>query len=139
MHKFLHRFGTQLSVLLLIPGVWENLPVGSEFWMKQDTLNYGRDTPKQRGKLRTPVATRDDAEPACPVSGPKGIWDYYQMRDLPRGYCSDTKACTLWTKDSCPGTDYPGPAIKWKCRCESAVWYCEELERTTTACVPLVI
>jgi hypothetical protein len=75
------------------------------------------------------------AEPMCPISGPKGPWDYYQMGDLPRGDCSGAQDCTVWTKDSCPGADYPGPGIKWKCVCDSGTWRCDEQERTKSTCV----
>lgn len=87
------------------------------------------------GGAAIPTAQEDNAVSTCPISGPRGAWDMYQTRDLPRGHCSGAQACTLWTKDSCPGTDYPGPGIKWKCMCNSGIWHCDELERTKTACV----
>jgi hypothetical protein len=84
---------------------------------------------------QTPRVDKGDTAPLCLISAPKGPWDYYQMRDLPRGDCSGAQACTIWTKDSCPGTDFPGPAIQWKCVCDSGTWQCDEQERTKTACV----
>jgi len=82
---------------------------------------------------------KDDFAPAtvCEISGPKGPWDYYQTKDLPRGVCSAPAPCTVWTRDSCPGAGpvYPGPAIRWTCVCETGMWCCDEQERTKTACV----
>jgi hypothetical protein len=79
----------------------------------------------------------DDVAPTCAISGPKGPWDYYQTNDLPRGVCSAPASCSVWTRDSCPGTGpaYPGPAIRWTCVCDAATWRCDEQERTKTACV----
>jgi hypothetical protein len=94
-----------------------------------------RNVPKPSSAVQTPIANRDDAIPVCPIDGPMGPWDRYQMRDLPHGDCSGTQVCSIWTKDSCPGTHYPGPAIKWQCVCDSGEWRCDEQERTKTACI----
>jgi hypothetical protein len=91
--------------------------------------------PGQTGGGRIPVAQEESTVPICPISGPRGTWNDYEMHDLPRGQCSGAQACTLWTRDSCPGNDSPGPGIKWKCVCEAGMWRCEELERTKTVCV----
>ena len=76
----------------------------------------------------------DPTRTTCVISGPKGPWDHYQTSDLPRGQCSPRAACTVWTKDSCPGTVSPGPAIRWTCVCDGGAWRCDEQERTKTAC-----
>jgi hypothetical protein len=81
------------------------------------------------------VASEDDSLPVCPTFGPQGPWGYYQSRDLPRGQCSGAPDCKLWARDSCPGTDSPGPAVKWKCVCNSGTWRCDELERTKAVCL----
>jgi hypothetical protein len=79
----------------------------------------------------------DDVEPTtvCAIAGPKGPWDHYQTKDLPRG-SSASASCAVWTKDSCPGAGpiYPGPAIRWTCVCDTGTWRCDERERTKAAC-----
>ena len=119
-------------VLLLVCGFWNTKQLIAAPAVPQSgtPAMSELDLPRQVGGARIPVAA-----PMCPISGPRGAWDHYQMRDLPRGYCSRNRACTLWTKDSCPGTDTPGPGIKWKCVCDSGTWRCGEQERTKTVCV----
>jgi hypothetical protein len=74
------------------------------------------------------------AESDCSLPGPRGPWGYFQTRDLPKGSCTGDP-CTVWTRDSCPGTDHPGPAIRFVCACDGGTWRCEERERTKTACL----
>src|SRR4029077_6434227 len=88
----------------------------------------------QRGIGERSAAAQSEDGPACLTSGPKGIWGQYTAHDLPRGHCSGADACILWTKDSCPRTDFPGPAIKWKCVCASGTWRCGEQERSKAIC-----
>jgi hypothetical protein len=76
----------------------------------------------------------DQAEGKCPISAAKGPWDYYQVHDLPAGVCGEAPACTVMTKDSCPGTDSPGPTITWRCVCDSGSWRCDEEGRSRTVC-----
>jgi hypothetical protein len=73
----------------------------------------------------------------CAISDMKGPWGQYERSQLPRGACADSVACSVWTRDSCPGPEpkHPGPAIRWMCSCESGTWQCQERERTKTACV----
>jgi hypothetical protein len=70
----------------------------------------------------------------CRITAPKGPWDYYLARDLPHGSCGEAPACMLWTKDSCFGEAYPGPAIRWRCVCTSGLWQCDEQERSKATC-----
>src|SRR2546430_12717137 len=105
MRNTFHRSLKPLGLFLLIAMaiVWMAFDVGCGFEVKHETLKKGQDMPKQSGKsvIQTPIVDEEGAEPMCPISGPKGPWDYYQMGDLPRGDCSRTQACTVWTKDSC--------------------------------------
>ena len=82
------------------------------------------------------AAAGDVGADMCRIPAPKGPWDYHLARDLPQGSCSEAQACTLWTKDSCPGEAYPGPAIRWMCVCTSGLWRCDEQERTRATCAP---
>ena len=91
--------------------------------------------PEIEGKHGLLITNQHDVTSSCQISGPMGPWDHYQTRDLPHGVCSGAQPCTIWTKDSCPGTTYPGPAIKWKCVCDSGAWRCDEQERTKTTCI----
>ena len=88
----------------------------------------------QRHTGERSAADQSGGEPACLTSGSKGVWGQYSAHDLPRGSCSATNSCILWTKDSCLGTDSPGPTIKWECACASGVWRCDEQERSKTVC-----
>jgi hypothetical protein len=125
----------QLGVFFFIAVIGSVASVRSHEAAIQPVTKAERNTPKQADQTSTQVADQDDAAPVCPTSGPKGDWGEYREKDLPRGSCSGPVACVLWTKDTCPGTDSPGPAVKWKCVCASGVWRCDELERTKTACI----
>lgn len=123
-----YRLDKPFSFLLFVVVVtWGGFSIRCE-------VGISWDAPKPSNALQTPIVNRDDGIPVCPISGPMGPWDRYRMRDLPHGDCSGTPACTIWTKDSCPGTNYPGPAIKWKCVCVSGTWQCDEQERTKNVC-----
>jgi hypothetical protein len=99
------------------------------------TLIAERGAPKQAGSTTRQIGHQDGVIPMCPTVVPKGAWGEYREKDLPSGPCSAPPACVLWTKELCPGTEYPGPAIKWKCVCTSGMWRCDELERSKTACI----
>jgi hypothetical protein len=121
--------------LLFVAAALGALAIDPEPQNNQHSLRAEGDALIPSGGVRTRIAFADDTTRVCPIAGPKGPWDYYRMRDLPHGDCSTAEACTLWTKESCPGTDYPGPAIKWRCVCTSGTWRCDEQERTKAACV----
>jgi hypothetical protein len=109
---------------------------GGERHMHPLALIAERGAPKQAGSTSRQIEYQDDAIPMCPTVVPKGAWGEYREKDLPSGSCSaPPPACVLWTKEPCPGTEYPGPAIKWKCVCTSGMWRCDELERSKTACI----
>jgi hypothetical protein len=136
-----HQGGDKLVLsLIAIVGaiVWMAFAMGCETGDKHEQLQKGEDVPQQGGEsiVQPSIVGQDAAVPLCPVAGPKGPWGDYQIGDLPRGNCSDIKTCIVWTKDSCPGTDAPGPGIKWKCVCDSKTWRCDEQERTKTVCIP---
>jgi hypothetical protein len=113
---------------------WGAIAFTCESRLTHGDLRAAWDALTKGDKIPTAIANEDDLARTCPVAGPKGPWDHYQTRDLPRGNCSGAQACTLWTRDSCPGADYPGPAIKWRCVCSSGAWQCHEEERTRTVC-----
>lgn len=71
---------------------------------------------------------------ACAITASKGEWNYFRARDLPRGQCVG-EPCAVWTRDSCPGTDMPGPAIRWECVCDAGAWNCREVERSKSVCL----
>lgn len=125
-----------LIFLLFIMAVgWATFAISYDVWDTHHILKTGRDVPKPSNAIQIPIVDEGDVTPECPISGPKGPWERFQMRDLPHGSCSGTQVCSIWTKDSCPGTNYPGPAIKWKCVCDSGTWRCDEQERTQAACI----
>src|SRR5580658_6187148 len=76
----------------------------------------------------------DQADRECSLPGPRDVWGYFQTRDLPKGRCTGDP-CTVWTRDSCPGTNQPGPAIRFACVCDGGTWRCDERERTKTVCL----
>ena len=70
----------------------------------------------------------------CPISGPIGPWDRFQMRDLPHGDCSGTQACSIQTEDL-PRNELPGSGNYVAMRMpNSGTWRCDEQERTKAAC-----
>jgi hypothetical protein len=136
-----HQGGDKLvlsRIAIVGATLWMAVAMGGETGGKHEQLQKGQDVPKQGGEsiVQASIVDQDAAAPLCPIAGPKGPWGDYQISDLPRGNCSDTKPCIVWTKDSCPGTDAPGPGIKWKCVCDSKTWRCDEQERTKTVCIP---
>ncbi len=123
----------QLSIILLVAAlitICANL--GHARVIPTDVSNAAPRT--QRDTTQRSVADQSEDGPACLTSSPKGVWGQYSAHDLPRGSCSGTDSCILWTRDSCPGTASPGPAIKWKCACASGTWRCDEQERSKTVC-----
>jgi hypothetical protein len=126
----------QLWVLLLIGVMGPTASVGSrESDIRPVTIIAEPGALKKAGPIGTQIGHQDDATPLCLIQGPKGPWGEYREKDLPSGACSAPLTCALWTREACRGTEYPGPAIKWKCVCASGMWRCDELERTKTACI----
>jgi hypothetical protein len=126
--------GRAAPILVLVAAASAVIACNHGAQTHQLALSGDRKTATLAGELPTGPTAADDAAEACQITGPKGPWGYYQRRDLPRGQCESVNPCTLWTKDSCPGTNYPGPAIRWTCACASGTWQCQEQERSKAAC-----
>src|SRR5262245_38245319 len=120
----------QLWVLVLV--VFMGVPAsvgGGEIDIHLLTPIAAGGASKQAGPKRDQIERQHDAMPMCLTPGPKGPWGEYREKDLPSGSCSTPLNCALWTREACPGTEHPGPAIKWRCVCTSGMWRCDELER----------
>src|SRR5438105_8834302 len=126
--------GLWLSVLLVLALTPISLGFGPARAIQPDISNTAPRTQRDPGQTERSAVDQPDDGAACPTSGSTGVWGHYSAHDLPRGHCSGMDSCILWTKDSCPGTDFPGPAIRWKCACASGIWRCDEQERSKAIC-----
>jgi len=136
-----HQEGDTLvlsPMAIVVTVIWMAFAMNCAVGGKHVRVQKDQDVPQPNGAsvVQTPLVTTDAAASTCLIAGPQGPWGHYQMRDLPRGNCSSAQTCMVWTKDSCPGTDAPGPGIKWQCVCDSGTWRCDEQARTKTVCVP---
>src|SRR5215471_54772 len=99
MRRTLYRLARGLSLFSYVLGVEGGASaIALEVMIKQDISKSELDMPSQTVGGQIQVAQEDNAVPICPISGPRGVWDQYQMHDLPRGHCSGPQACTLWTR-----------------------------------------
>lgn len=124
----------RFSILLVVALTQITLGFGAARAFQPDTSNTAPKMQSDTGQTEKSAVNQLQDLAGCPTSGSTGVWGRYSAHDLPHGHCSGMSACSLWTKDSCPATDSPGPAIKWNCTCASGTWQCDEQERSKTIC-----